>query len=346
MAINHTSLLLLLVLLVQSFASAPPILQHGDEDGVSLLQGQLEMKRNEAAEARTTSEKDRAASTTMQAEASCPSTFGDCGAEPEGSFKIRFPAQTGTEEGEPLVAEVSSEIKPGRGAMVGSSSPKHHVKDAEGQASPMALGTVLEVLACLLIVDMLRRWSWKAKGDKHAQESSASKASGGQTSSQHTGRNPLLVAALAGDSEAFEAQFPGNQSRLAQVDCWGCTPLHYAAKGGSAHIVCRLLDLGFKVDAIDAWDETPLHMSARAGCIEACASLLRAGANVNALNAQDYTPLVVAGQAGMRGVCSLLLDRGGGAGGLADEEVPGVVAALLMQRVLIGAPGQNGDGRH
>jgi hypothetical protein len=196
------------------------------------------------------------------------------------------------------------------------------------------LGTILEVMACALLVDILRRCMWKAKDENGGDEKALA-----PTESSPTRR--LLAAALAGDDQAFEANYACSKAELLEVDVWGCTALHYAAKGGSVHIISRMIDLGAKVDVIDAWDETPLHLAARAGCTQACARLLKAGANVNPLNAEDQTPLIVAGLAGHEATCSLLLERGASAGGLSDVDLPALVSRLLLVKVLTDSPSPN-----
>ncbi|CAE8594940.1 unnamed protein product [Polarella glacialis] len=125
--------------------------------------------------------------------------------------------------------------------------------------------------------------------------------------------------------------------RLSQretTDVFGCTALHMAAHSGSAERVQELLAKGFSPNAREAWDETPLHMAARAGNVQACSSLVKAGATLDAMNADDKTPLMVAAQAKQEGVCELLLDLGAGCGGAADEALPPLLSALLLQRLL------------
>lgn len=55
--------------------------------------------------------------------------------------------------------------------------------------------------------------------------------------------------------------------------------------------------------ASKAWDETPLHFAARAGSAEMCALFLQHGADKNAPNADDATPLILAARAGSEAAC-------------------------------------------
>lgn len=184
---------------------------------------------------------------------------------------------------------------------------------------------ILQALAILLIMDGLRRWTSKDTSAKTVTVPVSSK-----TSTPVAPSPALLMAALEGNADAFEASIGSSLSTLSLVDSWGCSVLHYAAKGGSVHILQRLLDLGAKVDALDAWDETPLHLAARAGHGEACQTLLEARARIDATNAEEFTPLVVAGQAEHKAICTLLIERGAGVASLPNEEVPDLVKRLLQ----------------
>lgn len=125
----------------------------------------------------------------------------------------------------------------------------------------------------------------------------------------------------------------GGRRAVRQEDAFGCTALHVAAHCGSAPMIRLLLDNGAKVDAREAWDETPLHLAARSGSMEVCSILLANGAEVDAANASGWTPLVAAGHAKQEAVCELLLSHGAGAGGVADDEMPPLVNALLVRRI-------------
>lgn len=128
----------------------------------------------------------------------------------------------------------------------------------------------------------------------------------------------------------------GGRRAVHQEDPCGCTALHVAAHSGSVSMAMLLLNQGAKVDACEAWDETPLHMAARSGSLDLCDLLLTWGANMDAVNAHGWTPLLLAGQAQQEDICELLLSRGAGVGGIADDELPPLVSALLFHRMFTG----------
>ena len=75
----------------------------------------------------------------------------------------------------------------------------------------------------------------------------------------------------------------------------GYTPLHYAAKGSSPHVVIELLRLGANVNARGMTDgNTPLHLAAEAGSPYTIRVLLEHGADRNVINSKQQTPLQVA----------------------------------------------------
>lgn len=133
---------------------------------------------------------------------------------------------------------------------------------------------------------------------------------------------------------------PGKEKQLAEhnmtneaTDMFNCTQLHLSAHRGSETTVSALLTARAQVDARDAWDETPLHFAARSGSTEVCKLLLHHKAEVNAVNETGSTPLVEAAKSGNMLPCTVLLDYGGHAGGMAEEEIPPMLANLLAARI-------------
>lgn len=279
---------------------------------ISLLQAQVEVKKGEANEAEALVDEDR--STKSSHKAMCTdSTCDQCS------------------QGEKIKTVV--EERP----LQKANAPSVTAEGVQENPCPM-LGFILEILTCLIVLDGLRRYASKEKDTEFEPDKQPVEAV-----SRSGGNGSLFAAALAGDESAFEAELLSGQ-RLSQVDSWGCTALHYAAKGGSTLIVEKLLALGANVDAIDSWDETALHLAARSGHAEVCEILLKAGASLDDMNAEDHTPLVVAGQAGSEAVCSLLIEKGAGVAGLSDEQVPVLVARLLMVQVIVGATSSSSSG--
>lgn len=279
-------------------------------DALSLLQGQMEAKK---AQVRTVAPEDEEDSRYSSRVCSGPDSCNK--RELPSSFKISLPPlQEEAGASETVQTEIST------------STPLV----SETTSTPTSLvGTVLQALACLLIMDIVRRG--KAAKPVPQQTSNYVQST---TASPAASSAALFAAAITCDETTFEAQISGSngRSKAAQVDSWGCSALHYAAKGGSAQIVKRLLELRAWTEALDVWDETPLHIAARAGHVEVCQALLAAGARVDALNAEDNTPLVVAGRAEKKAVCSVLIGCGAGVAGLDEEKVPSLVAELLHQQ--------------
>jgi len=71
----------------------------------------------------------------------------------------------------------------------------------------------------------------------------------------------------------------------------------------------------------------------RSGNTEVCKLLLHHKADVNAVNETGSTPLVEAAKSGNKLPCAVLLDHGGHAGGMAEEEIPPMLANLLATRI-------------
>jgi hypothetical protein len=205
--------------------------------------------------------------------------------------------------------------------------------EANGEDPPGAniLKIVLEIGIVFLFVDGVRRWRLQQ------QEASKDKQSNFAEEDAAADRawEALVKAAAAGDAPKSKKALQQGAS-VKREDAWGCTPLHFAANGGSTEVTNDLLHRGAEVDALDACDETALHLAARAGHAGVCEVLVNKGANINAINAQDMTPLVVAGHAKQVTTCRFLADHGASAGGMADEDLPMLVVSQLVRKVVEG----------
>lgn len=130
---------------------------------------------------------------------------------------------------------------------------------------------------------------------------------------------------------------PSARRLLAEQDFWGCAALHLACAEGSGNSVplaTLLLDRGAKVNAVDTWDQTPLHFAARAGSAEMCKLLICRGAAIDAADSDERTPLHIAALAGKEGACEVLLDHGATLQPMDDTDVPPLLSVLLVQRAL------------
>merc|ERR1719181_2371496 len=93
-----------------------------------------------------------------------------------------------------------------------------------------------------------------------------------------------------------------------------------------------------RVNAVDVWDQTPLHFAARAGNVAVCKILIDRGALVDAADAQEYTALHVAAKLQHEATCEFLLDQGAGVHSISDANIPPMLSALLVKRILIQHP--------
>lgn len=190
------------------------------------------------------------------------------------------------------------------------------------------LRAFLELMIIALFCDGIRRWRLQKKDIGKTNPSPVQEAEAAEEAAWLA----MVTAASTANDVNFQKALSSRPS-VSRTDPWGCTPLHFAAAGGSASITAELLKKGVEVDALDASDETPLHFAARAGHATICDLLVDARANINAANVQDMTPLVVAGHANQEATCRLLADHGAGCGGLADEQLPPLVVSQLVRKV-------------
>lgn len=179
------------------------------------------------------------------------------------------------------------------------------------------LRMVLKAMIVLLVIDGLWKCYLQRQANAAAQSAWAK----------------MVQAANSGDERGFMESLSLHPTVM-QTDAWGCTPLHFAAAGGSAMITTELLKLGAEVDALDAMDETPLHIAARTGAVSVSEALVKTGADVDAVNKEGMTPIVIAGHANQESTCRFLADSGAGCAGLKDEDLPPLVVSQFVRRML------------
>lgn len=221
---------------------------------------------------------------------------------------------------------------PGDSFPVLVNSPSVRVAVVEESPGPQLLKLLLGGMAVLLIVDGLRRCYFRKKhGDKHGND--------GEDLSLDVWA-VMISAAKSGDLARFQTALKSSEASMNHTDTWGCSPLHFAAVGGSADIAMSLLERRADVNACDALDETPLHFAARADHDSICEVLLDARAAIDAVNVEGLTPLAVAGHANSKKACKILADRGAGVAGLADAELPLLLVTQLIEKTF--STGQQG----
>jgi hypothetical protein len=131
----------------------------------------------------------------------------------------------------------------------------------------------------------------------------------------HTGRDALWFAALAGNQEMIAALLGAGMQEVPERQ----SPLFAAVRSAGAGALERLLRGGFEVDARDSDGDTPLIAAAVRGDVAVLHVLIEHGAAVNAQNEAGDTALILAARAGNTGVCKDLLAAGANAG-LRNEE--------------------------
>jgi len=282
-----------------------------EDDSVVLLQGAVEIQSQRSKENKV-----------------------DLEADDKDKYKLAEPLSCAPKEGalvQPLVSMAGDgAAAPDESAVAAPDELKEAEEDPPGTA---VVKMALQLGIVLLICDGLRKWhlqrqlveekSSQCKQAKPAQAAVAAQAAWVQ----------MVKAAKSGDECSFEEALAHNPV-IMQSDAWGCTPLHFAAAGGSTAIASKLLTLGADVDALDAIDETPLHIAARTGGVPFCDLLLKARAHIDAVNNKGMSPLVLAGHADQEPTCRFLADNGAGVAGLLDEELPLLVVSQFVRKVL------------
>lgn len=164
-----------------------------------------------------------------------------------------------------------------------------------------------------------------ATWQKHVRVVEAIVGAGGDGTLQDgLGRHPLHLAAERGDWPTVKDLLIGNEKKLLELRCdRGRTVLHYAAWGGSVHVVEAILQQAKRhhvslTEARDDNGDAALHVAAECGFAYVVAMLLSAStvgesrvpSMVDARRRNGFTPLHLAAIHGHRGVAHALLDEG------------------------------------
>jgi len=202
--------------------------------------------------------------------------------------------------------------------------------EAESQDPPGTdfIRLVLQLGTICLLLDGVRRWQRGDTEEKAVLAATVTTKAEVNTESWTT----MVKAAKTGDEAGF-AKVMAQPNVAMHADAFGCTPLHFAAAGGSVNITKRLLEEKVEIDALDEFAETALHIASRNGHVPVCETLIDSGADINVVNEQGMTPLIVAGHANQEEACRFLADRGAGAGDLKDEDLPPLVVSQIVRRM-------------
>jgi len=253
--------------------------------------------------------------------------------EDENEYQLAEPLNCAREEVAPVEPAASL-------AEPAAVAPEEPVVDApqepeKTEADPpetVAVRMALQIGIVLLICDGLRKWRLQ-KQSVDQKGSQCQQAQEGQSEAAATlAWSKMVNAAQSGDERSFKEALTQHPA-VTKSDAWGCTPLHFAAVGGSTAIASELLKLGADINAFDAVDETALHIAARTGGVSFCELLLSAGASIDAVNKDGMTPLVVAGLANQEPTCHFLADNGAGAAGLFDKDLPPLVVSQVVRKM-------------
>lgn len=127
-------------------------------------------------------------------------------------------------------------------------------------------------------------------------------------------RTPLMHAILDSDADAATVRLLIERGAEVNVvdgaQKW--TPLHFAARDGSAEIVEVLLDAGALVDAVNVFGNTPLweNIMAPTRDTKTIQTLLQHGANAWKKNKRGDAPIDVARNIGRSDLVTILDPRG------------------------------------
>lgn len=295
------------VSIVATFADKADQMDEND-DSIVLLQGQVEVHQRTKANAIDTLE------------------FDD-----KDEYNLADPLNCASEKASEKASHVES---PASFVEPAVAAPQ---ETEQAEADPPGTDMVriaLQVMTLWLVFDGFQKWRLQKqevepKGDARKQARDQEEAAAKSAWVQ------MVKAARSGDEAGFKEALL-HHPVINEADAWGCTPLHFAAAGGSAAIASELLKLGAEVDAFDAVDETALHIAARTGGVSMCEVLFKGGSNIDAVNKQGFTPLVVAAHANQEPACRFLADSGAGVANLTDEEIPPLVVSQVVRKVLTG----------
>ena len=105
------------------------------------------------------------------------------------------------------------------------------------------------------------------------------------------GETPLMIASIEGDLPLVKTLV---QTKKAQIDHVGWTPLHYACSRGHLEIAEYLIANGAIVDSMSPGSTTPLMMAVQSGNEQLIKLLLDKGADLKIRNVNGLTAIDIA----------------------------------------------------
>ena len=123
----------------------------------------------------------------------------------------------------------------------------------------------------------------------------------------------VCSAAGLGDAARLKALLADDPGIAAAEQPYAMTPLHWAARAGSAECADLLLDAGANVNAQTKVHRAPLHLAAEANKEAVTRLLVRRGANVDIQDRKGRTPLHRATYEGCVAAAEALLEMGANA---------------------------------
>ncbi|MEM7403053.1 MAG: ankyrin repeat domain-containing protein [Myxococcota bacterium] len=105
------------------------------------------------------------------------------------------------------------------------------------------------------------------------------------------GRSTLHIAACEGTPTVLSCLLEQKQTKVAALDNYQRTPLHWVAKNPRAQeMIDKLLQQGIDVNAQDRFGMTALHLAAKHGNLQCVKKLIKEGAGIRTYDRFGNTP--------------------------------------------------------
>lgn len=157
---------------------------------------------------------------------------------------------------------------------------------------------------------------------------------GARTAARPGGQRAALFSAINSGFDVYDLLLSHGADPDA-ADEAGETPLHWAARAGSAAAVEALIRAGSSPAALSHQGWTPLHTAVLHGSRDAAAELLKAGVPVDIQNARQQTPLSCAVYDGNADFADFLLQQGADVNAVDAAGNSALHQALLRKDLLL-----------